>query len=95
MARQYILTVVTLPPVKCTLADQVIENEAEDKPQRVLGCEVSFEITKRSWRHTRIGRRNVTSRIEKDWDVDIANPAVRVAAVQEVDESGDHGLERQ
>jgi hypothetical protein len=31
------LTIIALPPIKCALPDEVIEDEAEDKPQGVLG----------------------------------------------------------
>ena len=36
------LTVITLPPVKRTLADQVVEQKADDEPEGVLGYLVRF-----------------------------------------------------
>jgi hypothetical protein len=39
-------TVIAFPPIKCPLANQVVEHKANDEPKRILGCPVSFWISK-------------------------------------------------
>lgn len=31
------LTIVPFPPVECTFADEIVEDESEDEPERILG----------------------------------------------------------
>lgn len=46
-------------------------------------------------RHTGIRRRNIACRIEEDGNVDIANPAVGVAPVNEIHNYSNDGLDSQ
>ena len=41
---------------------------------------------------TRIGRRDVTCRVEEDGNVDIAHPAVRIPSIQQISQNGYHRL---
>lgn len=52
-----------------------VENEAHNEPQRVL---------------RRVGGRDVARRVEKDGHIDVTHPAIRIAAVEHVDQYGDH-----
>lgn len=67
--------IVPLPPLERALADQVVEHEAKDEPQRVL---------------RRVGRRNVARRVEEDGHVDVAHPAVGVPPIYNVHEHRHH-----
>jgi hypothetical protein len=69
-------TVVPLPPSKRALADQKVEQESKNEPQRVL---------------RRVGGRDVASGVEEDGHVDVAHPAAGVPAVDAVDGNGDDG----
>ena len=78
------LTVVSLPPVKSTLPDVIVKNEANNEPEGVLGCcIISASIMDRpnSTHLTCTGRGNLACASEEDGYVDISNPTVRVSSV--------------
>jgi hypothetical protein len=37
---------------------------------------------------------DITSRIEENWDIDVTNPAIGIATVEEIDDSSDNRLNR-
>jgi hypothetical protein len=47
------------------------------------------------WDLTSVRRRNVTSSVEEDRDIDIANPAIGVAAIEKIHEYRDNRLDTQ
>lgn len=67
--------IVPLPPLERSLPDVVVEDETKYEPQRILRC---------------VGWGNVTRRVEEDGHVDVAQPTVRIAAVEHIYCNGGH-----
>lgn len=70
------LTIIPLPPLKRLLPNQVVKQETENKPKRVLRC---------------IRGRNIPRRIEENRHINPFNPAVRMASVHKVHHNSYHG----
>ena len=45
--------------------------------------------------HTGVGRWYITSRIEENWHIDVADPAVGVAAIQQIYNASNNRLDSQ